>query len=114
MRVGSLLRLDDDGQIATPPSFNVAHALIDTGADHIYIDEEFADTCGLREIDRTRAIGASGVFETPTFFGRIQVPGLGLEKDLRMIGMSLRGAGSGAQAVIIGRYFLNTFGIVFT
>lgn len=112
--IGPLLRLDDDGQIAAPPSFRTGTALIDTGADHIYIDEQFALACNLKEIDRTIAIGAHASHEAPTFFGRIRIAEMNIEKDLRMIGMNLRAPGHDAQTVIVGRYFLNTFDIVFT
>lgn len=86
---------------------NISHiALLDTGARHSYIDEDLLLALGLVPNGMTRAIGAVGSEQRPTFDVDFAVPGLGLTvpKPVRSLALTRN---EHYWIAIVGRDILN-------
>ncbi|MDE2668599.1 MAG: retropepsin-like aspartic protease [Chloroflexota bacterium] len=83
-------------------------ALIDTGAQNNWIDDEFARAIGLMPFGYLQVSGVGGYFETETFTAHAYIPVLDYTVTGRFIGANLLSAGQ-PHAVILGREFLASF-----
>lgn len=78
---------------------------VDTGADHMAIDHDFALALGMKPTGFTVANAEQGV---PIFNGAIRIDGIELTIPVRMVSRPLTKAGAPFQ-VILGRIVLNLF-----
>lgn len=78
---------------------------VDTGADHMAIDHEFALSLGMKPTGFTVANAEQGV---PIFNGAIRIDGIDLTIPVRLVSRPLLQAGVPFQ-VILGRIVLNLF-----
>lgn len=85
-----------------------ALALIDTGADHFYIDKAFAERCEFLPVGTTTPSGANGKFENANWYHlEYDIPMQGETKELaaNFVAMPLSETGRRYQA-LLGMTFL--------
>lgn len=83
-------------------------ALIDTGADHFYIDKSFAESSGFVASGKTSPSGASGTVEDANWYRldyQIGIEGCVKELSANFVGMPLAETGRRYQA-LLGMTFL--------
>lgn len=80
-------------------------AMIDTGASSDCIDEAFARSIGLPQIDEAPLGGVGGVHLAPVYIAWIEVPAVGLRFPGRLFGTRNTKAGI-EHRVLLGRTFL--------
>lgn len=81
------------------------NALIDTGADHTYIDSEYAKTLGLTAIGNALSRGATSSIQSTCYLGHVFFPEAGRQFETDIIDIPLRANGRHYD-VIIGRLIL--------
>lgn len=87
-------------------NFLQLEALIDTGATHIAIDMETAESLNLTPVDTTSLGGIGGEVSALVFAGCLEVPNLHFKKPVQLY--SPKGATLPSK-VILGRSFLQNY-----